>query len=592
MAIPQPASVRISRARINFLLLICCVVAALCSSQLFRIQVVRQSELARLAQEEIEREDILLPRRGTIRDSQGTVLAMNADLDSLWVTPRLIQDPEKLSLVLGPLLNKSVEEIYAGLTSQRRYLRLVRWLNPEVSEKIRALEEPGLHLVPEPKRVYPLNTFAAQIVGVTNWDGEGISGVEASNNAMLKGEAGVLRAERDPARRPLAIGPRFLQPPRDGANLTLTIDPTVQKIVEEELKAGIERNNASGGTIVVMDPQTGAILGMASWPLFDPNRYQDYPPEVYNRNPAIAELYEPGSTFKIVTIAAGLDSGAFTVDTLVNDTGTILRYGHALHNWDSGANGMIPPEKVLYYSSNVGALQFAEMIGPDRFYDYVRRFGYGEPTGVDLAGEQAGLVQWPDQEGWSPLVLDTNAYGQGISVTPLQHLRAISAIANGGQLMQPYTVKEWCYEEVCHEIKPRVIRRVVRQETTDLIRPMLVKSANTYARLMWLNQCGMVDVPLVPGYEVAAKTGTSQIPDARGGYETSATIGSVAGFAPAKNPRIAVLVKFDRPKDIYGVLTAIPVYQSVMARLLMYYRVPPDPALVADCQRASVGQGE
>jgi cell division protein FtsI (penicillin-binding protein 3) len=262
------------------------------------------------------------------------------------------------------------------------------------------------------------------------------------------------------------------------------------------------------------------------------------------------------------------------------------RYGWTLCNWNKAGNGALTLGRMLYFSSNVAALQFAEMIGRDNFYKYVKLFGYGQPTGIDMAGEGPGIVNWPIGEEWSDLVLNTNAYGQSIAVTPVQHLTAISAIANGGTLMTPYVVKRKCKGAHCEEIAPRPVRRVVDQQVTDQIRTMLVDNADAaYAPVVWGPITGSyARMPLVPGFHVTAKTGTSQIA-VDGVYDSNGTIGSVVGWAPADHPRIAVLVKIDRPKDDpWGVNTAIPVYQKVVSQLLTHFRIAPNPELIDPLQ--------
>jgi cell division protein FtsI (penicillin-binding protein 3) len=288
----------------------------------------------------------------------------------------------------------------------------------------------------------------------------------------------------------------------------------------------------------------------------------------------------------MITGASGLQSRSFTADTQVNDTGTIYRFGQSLSNWNGGANGMLDPAHVIYYSSNVGALQLNELTGPEKFYSIVGKFGFGRPTGVDLGGEEGGIVNSWGTDAYNDLNFLTNAYGQGISVTPLQMAQAAGAIANNGVMMKPYIVQQRCQGEHCTDTKPSVSGRPIEPGVAWTIRRMLVNSANHYAPVVWGAQTGSYsDQWLVPGYQVGAKTGTSSIPLEGGGYDQSYTIGSVLGFAPAEDARYVVLVKIDRPKDdIWGVTTAIPVYYDVVDQLLRYEKIPPDPALVSPGQ--------
>ncbi len=598
---PAP-TVRLARWRINLVLLLSVVFALANGHKLFQVQVMQHEMLATRAANEFRQSRALLPHRGMIKDSKGGVLAMNVDRDTLGATPSLINDEDTaeadtLALILAPLVGKSPTEIKQLLTtSDKEYVVIGRRLTSEASQQIRQLKNSALSLTPEPIRVYPHGSFAANIVGVANHENVGISGVEGYNHQLLAGVAGSMEAEIDSAANPIWIDPPSVQDPRDGADITLTLDPTIQRIAEEELARGIDEHAASGGSITILDPNTGAVLGMASWPFFDPNRYTEYEPEIYGRNAAISDQYEPGSTFKAINLAIGLQAKAYTLDTVVDDPGFIDRAPGCCSNWDGAGDAPMTPENVIFHSSNVGALQYAEMAGQETYYQGIDDFGYGAPTGIELGGEEGGIVQWPDStEDWRPIVLSTNGYGQGISVTPLQHVRGIAAIANGGKVMQPYIIKEWCEKGECHQTEPKVLREVISPEVASDVADMMVRVANgsyAFGVGMWVDCLGEhydpaggpgSGVALVPGYNVAAKTGTSSIPNGQGGYENS-TMGSIAGFAPAEKPAFAVLVKLDRTKDIWG-MSAIPVYARTMSRLLTHSHIPPNPALVAECQK-------
>ncbi len=586
----------ISRTRINVVLLLCVALSLMTVRQLVTIQIRKQYDgydLQAKAEQELTKYVILQPRRGMISDRNGVPLALNVDRDSVYIDPTAIKDPAKLALLLAPILKLEPADLAHKLGDKHReWDRLARWIEPEAADQIRKLGQngqtpDGLFLLPEAKREYPQGSFAAQVVGVANYEGTGITGVEGFYDSEIKGITGTLQAQQDAGQQPIWIAPQQIRQPQDGANIKLTIDSTVQKVAEDALKEAIDKHHAEGGTVLVMQPDTGEVLGMASWPTFDPNNYVDLDPALYNHNPAMNNLYEPGSTFKVLLTATGLQTNSFTADTTVSDVGSIQRYGYTLHNWNSAGIGATNPETMLYRSSNVAALQFGEKVGREKFYQYVKAFGYGEPTNIDLAGEEGGIVNWPIGDNWSDLTLDQNSFGQGIAVTPLQHLTAISAVANGGKLMWPHVVRERCTGSSCETVQPKVVRQVVDQGVTDQIRNMLVKNANQYAQTVWGPLTGRYhDMPLVPGYRVVAKTGTSQIA-VNGGYDNNGTIGSVVGWAPAEHPKISVLVKIDRPKDdIWGVGTAIPVYQKVVSQLLPYFNVAPDPAVMDPLQAA------
>jgi cell division protein FtsI (penicillin-binding protein 3) len=347
-------------------------------------------------------------------------------------------------------------------------------------------------------------------------------------------------------------------------------------------------HGASGGTVIVMDVKTGAVRAMASFPDFDPNDYSDVEPEVYNTNPAVGQVYEPGSTFKILTVAAGMQANAFDENSQVLDEGTIRRYDYNLSNYDFNGNGLVSPGGVLYYSSNIGALLFAEQMGESVFYKAVEDFGFGKATGIELPGETAGIYWKPGSANYTPINLNTNSYGQGIAVTPLQIARMTAAVGNNGVMMQPYIVQKRCNRDgTCVDTEPVVQSQPISAQVALKVRGMLMRSANHYVNAR------QPDVRwLVPGFRVGAKTGTSSIPDGYGGY-TGQTIGSVAGMAPLEAPRYAVLVKIDRPiDDIYGIATALPVYRRIVAELMRYDRIAPNYALMGDGQRPGVVYGD
>ncbi|MFN3372089.1 MAG: peptidoglycan D,D-transpeptidase FtsI family protein [Chloroflexus sp.] len=579
---------RLARWRLQALLIGCVVIMLLVTVRLVDVQVVRSRELVSKARLEIETPVLLAPRRGQITDANGTVLAMDVERQSLFAIPPQVPADRKaeIALLVAGLTGAPAEPILSALRSDRQWVRLARWLEPEVAAKVAELKLPGLRLVYEPMRFYPQGITAAQVVGALNLNGEGISGIEAYYDQILRGMEGRVEGEFDPARNPIATSLSRTLPPQDGANLQLTIDPFIQQVAERELKQAIDEQNADGGTIIVLDPRTGAILAMASWPFFDPNRWQEYPPEVYGRNPAIGVVYEPGSTFKMFTASAALSSGTVTTSTTVDDPGWVVRYGRTLRNFDGAPRGPLTLAGMLYYSSNVAALQFNELTGPEAFYRTLTRFGFGQPTGVDLAGEESGIVNFYGGAGYNPLTFLINAYGQAISVTPLQLVQAAAAIANDGVMMQPYVVQRICRNDECVPMQPQVASKPIEPEVARAVREMLVEAANHYAPVVWGPRTGnWRDQWLIPGYRVGAKTGTASIPLPGGGYDPTYTIGSVLGIAPVDEPRFVVLVKIDRPKkDTLGVLTAIPVYYNIVDQLLRYAHVPPDRSLVSPGQ--------
>jgi len=575
--------------RLGAALLIVLVALVRIAVQLADVQLLDRKGYAKRASAEINQVISLTASRGEIHDRNGNILALDVDRESLYVAPVQVapEDAARLAVTLGAILDMPAEKILAKLLdTSRAWVPIKRWLAPEVAAKIAILDEASLHLVYEPHRFYPQGKFAPHIIGATNLNGLGIAGVEASFDTFLRGTDGVITAEVDINRNPIWARPYDQKLPVSGNQLTLTIDSYIQHVAEAELGQAIDRHGASGGTAIVLDVKTGAVLAMASYPAFDPNDYADVDPSVYNINPAVGEVYEPGSTFKMVTVAAGLQAKAFDESTQVEDNGTIRRYDYNLANFDYKGHGVMTPAGVLYYSSNIGALLFAEMTGESMFYHTVDAFGFGKLTGIELPGETAGIYWKPGTAGYTPINLNTNSFGQGIAVTPLQIARMAATIANNGVMMRPYIIKSRCTKEACVETEPREQGRPIDADVAYRVRQMVMKSANHYVNVTepdtnWL----------VPGFQVGAKTGTSSIPDGNGGY-TNQTIGSVVGMAPIESPRYAVLVKIDRPQDdIWGVRTALPVYRRIVAELMRYDRVAPDNSLVGENQQPGVING-
>jgi cell division protein FtsI (penicillin-binding protein 3) len=581
---PAPRALVAQPWRFAVVLVLTVLVMARIVVQLVDIQLLDRQAYAQKAEQEIVFTKPIPAQRGMIRDRFGSALALDVERESLYVNPREIpaEDAVRIAQILEGWLDLPAEEILAKIIdTKREWVPVARWLDPAVADKIRLLEEPALKLEYETKRFYPQGDFAAHVVGTVNTLG-GISGIESSMNDILMGSSGVITAEITASGGPIWAQPYDRIEPRRGGDIELTIDPFIQHVAERELRRAVTQHVASGGSIIVMDIKTGAIRAMASAPSFDPNIYYEYKPEVYYNNPAVNAQYEPGSTFKILTVAAGLQANAFDEKTTVVDEGVVRRYDYNIKNFDARGNGVITPGQVLYYSSNVGAILFGEMMGESIFYKAIESFGFGTLTGIELPAETAGTVKWPGTEGYTPVDFNTNTFGQGISATPLQVVRMAATVANDGVMMRPYIVQRVCDTAgACTSTEPREQGRPISPEVARSVRQMLMASANHY-----VNAVQPDTLWLVPGFQVGAKTGTSSIPDlVRGGYEDR-TIGSVVGMAPIEAPRYAVLVKIDRPSDdIWGVRTALPVYRAVVAELMRYDRISPNNDWVGSGQR-------
>jgi cell division protein FtsI/penicillin-binding protein 2 len=450
------------------------------------------------------------------------------------------------------------------------YVRLTgnRKVPPEVSEQVRNLHLAGVFLEPTTSRVYPEKQLAAHLLGFVDAESQGWYGLEGQYESVVGGTPGHIRAEKDTAGNEIGFSNRDWQAPVDGQDLVLTIDRTIQYIAERELERAIVQHRASGGTVIVMRPRTGEILAMASRPAFDPNEFGSYAdhPEVF-MNPAVTSLYEPGSTFKIVTMATALNEKIVTPETTYSDTGILHIGGYNIRNWDGKANGITNMTQLLEKSSNIGASWVAFKTGKEKFYRYVATFGFGKPTGIDLQGEAEGIVKNPNAKDWADVDLATNSFGQAISVTPIQMITAVSAVANGGIMMRPYVVKrieDPATHKTVRATEPQIVRQVVSRETAATLLTMLWNAAEN----------GETHGTIVPGYRVAGKTGTASIPVA-GGYDPNLTIASFVGAVPANDPQFVVLVKIDKPTDEpWGSLIAKPAFAIIAQELTRYLKVP------------------
>lgn len=557
----------IPRRRINVLFAAFLIFSLAISYRVVSFQVVRSHELAAEAHAIRYREEDVPAQRGDIRDARGRPLATNMPVDRVIAIVDKIEDPRRTAELLAPLIGRSVDYIYERLTDPNlEWVWLQRQLSPEVSAKIRELKLPGIVLDPEPRRVYPMGDFASHVLGFVNYDYVGSYGVEGAYNDIVGGEPGKLIGERDAAGNVIALSRSTLDPPIDGANLTLTIDSAVQRVAEQALDEAIAQQRASGGTVIVQNSKTGEILAMASRPSFDPNQFEQVTDPALFNNPAISSTYEPGSTLKVLVMALGLETGVVSPTTTWEGAQSrVIPGGARITNALEQDFGPETMTEVLQHSSNLGIMWVADLVNQDRFYRGLVSFGIGEQTGVDLAAESDGLLPLPGGPNWTPASFYTHSFGQGLAVTPLQLVNAISALANGGNLMKPYVVKEIERADGTEVNQPEVVRRVVSEETSRQITEMLTTvMETTYERFK------------VPGYDIAAKTGTAQIPSPNGGYEEDATIASMVGYGPSQDPQFTVLVKIDRPQESpWGETAAGPAFQKIFQELFLLYGIPP-----------------
>ena len=527
-------------------------------------QVFMHEELEGMALVQREREREVPPERGNVLDSNGHPLAMSVIQWDVSVSPLLVDNPEELAEQLADLLDLPRDELYAKLVSDVAWVSLARGCAQDVGEAVVGLKANGIKCEPRALRVYPEGDLAAHLVGIVSDGGVGFYGVEGYYNQWLTGVEGKREIEQDPAGEEIPLPSQAQMAATEGTDLILTVDRNIQMIAVQELARAIREYQAESGTVVIMDPQTGAILALANYPSYDPNGFPEVDGDLL-ADASLSKLWEPGSIFKVITWAAGLDSGTISPGTTVYDSGVREVGGRVIQNWDRTGRGWVTMTDGLAMSLNTVAAFISTSVGKDTFYTYVQRFGFGNLTGLDLASEGPGLVKRPGDSNWFASDLGTNAFGQGIAVTPVQMLSAVSAVANHGLLMKPYIVKQFVTTDKVVSVEPMAVRQAIAEETAETLTGMLVE---VVAREATKAQ--------VAGYRIAGKTGTAQVPTAYG-YDPTATIASFVGFAPADDPQFAVLVKLDKPQaSQWANHTAAPAFRAIAERLMVYMQIPPD----------------
>jgi len=559
-----------------FLTLLFAVVAG----RAFQLQVLQGEKLKRLGERQHLKEWIVLPKRGAVMDRTGEPLALSLEAQSVYARPHRIHDPETVSRSLAKILNLDVVEVNQKMTSDKPFVWIKRQIGPQEAEQIQALSADGVGMFYEPNRYYPQGQLAGQVLGFVGRDSEGLEGLELHYNDYIRGEAGSSVIERDAlGRRVLVQGVEGLQIP-PGGDIHLTLDTSVQHLAEKELEATISKYRAKAGVAIVVEPFTGEVLALANYPSFNPNNFSKQSSQ-QRRNRAVADSFEPGSTFKTILAAAALEEGVVgREDLFYCEMGKYSYAGKTIH--DTHPYGWLPFSKILQVSSNIGFTKVAEKLKKDRYFKYIEKFGFGQPTGIDVPGEVPGLLRKP--ESWSAIDLATHAFGQGISATPMQMVMAYAAIANGGFLMRPYVVRRvvGSQGEVLLENQPHVVRRVISEKTARLLASMLKEVTN---------EGGTGVMASVEGFEVAGKTGTAQKADlAHGGYAASKRVGSFVGFVPADAPKLVALVLVDEPEvNVYGGVVAAPVFRNIAQGALRHLAVAPQKP---DLLPTTVGQAE
>ena len=549
--------------RIKITLIVILFMFILIIGKVFYIQVIQYNKLNNLATNLWSRNLIIGANRGRIITNDNTIIADNLTTVSLVVVPNQIKDKEKVIKDLASILNVDETKIKEHV-NKRSSVEIIhpegRQLSYEIADKINELNYEGVYLLKEGKRYYPYNTLFSHSIGYVGIDNQGLSGLELTYNDYLTGKSGAIKYFSDAKGNKLEKSSVY-QEPTNGMDLYLTINYDIQSAVERELNNVMNKYNANGAWAIVMDPNNGEVLALSSKPDFNPSEYKKYSTEIINRNHAIWATYEPGSTFKIITLAASIEEK--TVD-LVNDTfhdgGSVNVDGARIKCWKSGGHGSQTYLQVVQNSCNPGFVSLGNKLGKEKLFKYINLFGFGEKTGIDLNGEANGILFNLNKVG--PVELATTAFGQGISVTAIQQVAAVSAAINGGTLYKPYVVKrivEPNTGEIIQENKPTTIRKVISNETSQTVRSTL-ETVVAY---------GTGRNAYIEGYRIGGKTGTAQKVK-NGIYLTGNYIVSFIGFIPADNPQAVVYVAIDNPKGItqYGGTASAPIAKNIMIDII------------------------
>lgn len=553
--------------RITIVLVFFIALYSLVILRLFYWQVVRAEDLQDLSRQQSTQSLVVDSARGEILASDGFPLATNKPTFLVYANPKQISDRESVAQKLSPILSRDEATISALLKQNLFWVRLKSRIEADEKDKIEKLNIPGVGFEEESLRYYPEASMAAHMVGFVGKDnyGEdhGYFGVEGYYDKQLEGRPGRLYVVKDALGNPVITDVRE-EKKIDGRTIQLTLDRSVQYIADRELQDGVKKYGADGGSVLIMDSKTGQILAASSVPNFDPQHYYDFNQNAY-RSPIIASLYEPGSTFKVLVMAAGIDAGKVKADTRCDAcAGPVKIDGYSIKTWDDKYFPNTTMTDVIMHSDNTGMVFVARKLGLDLFLDYLDKFGIGKTTGFDVQGEAAGLIRDPDS--WHDIDLATASFGQGISMTPLQLVTAVNSIANDGKMMKPYivsTIKTEDGKEI--HIKPIVAGTPISKTTSEVMTWMMVNAVEK-GESQWTK---------LDGYKVAGKTGTAQIPVA-GHYDPKQTNASFVGFFPAEDPKITMLVVINKPKSsIYGAETAAPIFFNITRELANYYNIKP-----------------
>ncbi len=554
--------------RFRFILFLFIISFLVIDARLYYWQVVRADELSSMGRSQYNAEVKTNALRGDIKTSDGFTIAANRISYLMYANPKVVKDKENVASILSPLLKVESASLSASLSRDSLWSPLKSRIDDNMKNKIASLKLEGLGFQDEDNRYYPEASMAAQVLGFVGRDKDGnpqgYFGLEGYYDRQLRGKEGISLQTRDAWGNPMVDSRREYSSKVDGRTLKLHIDRSVQYILEQELKNGIARYGAESGTAGIIDPKTGGVVAMASFPTFDPGSYQDYSEEVY-KNVFISDMYEPGSTFKPFVMAAALDTGVIKPDTICTicegpqDIG-----GYTIRTWNDKYNPGSTMTDVIVHSDNIGMVYVGQKLGHDRIRNYFEKFGFDGSTGIDLQGEAASTLR--PKDSWHAIDFATATFGQGITVTPIQLLSAFAAIGNEGKRMEPHLVDTIeTSDGALLKIQPKIVSQPIFSKTAKIMTEMLVSAVDN-GEAKWAKP---------KGYRIAGKTGTAQIALA-GHYDPNKTIASFIGFAPADDPKFTMLIILNKPStSIYGAETAAPIFFNIAKKLLTYYNIPP-----------------
>jgi cell division protein FtsI (penicillin-binding protein 3) len=552
---------RLANRRIRLLLAVFAVLFSLTFLRAAWLQGVRAQSLGAMAAQQ-HRQTVTLPAaRGTIYDGTGVQLALGEQATSVYADPLQIDDATTVAPAVARILRLDPKDVYDKLSDRSHgFVYVERKADPARAARLAKLNLTGIGFYAEERRFYPQRTIAAQVLGFAGVDNHGLAGLELTLDNQLAGRSGRETLVRDPFGH--VLDSVTSTPTVDGTDVYLTIDHTIQAQAESVLRDTVRKWHAKDASAIVLDPHTGGVLAMAVAPTYDANNFSNVPRDL-QRNRAITDTYEPGSTFKLVTVSGALSSGIVTPQTPFTLPYEIQVADRRIHDAEPRGTERMTVAQILARSSNVGAITLARLLGQHRLAGWISRFGFGRQTGIDFPGESAGIVL-PEKE-WSGSTIGNVPIGQGIAVTPIQMASAYAAIANRGVWMRPHLIDHVGGAPSAPPVRRRIVTRWIAQEVTSMLQNVVLDGTGTLAQ--------------IPGYHVAGKTGTAAKPDPSGGYSDSKYVASFVGFVPATRPRIVVLVTVDEPQGaIWGGTVAAPAFRAIAEPTLQHLEVPPDAA--------------